>query len=71
MMSNHDILMEKAREFQMIKFLGRVAKKGNKRKSVICCTCQRTMETIEEETPPFYCFKCGDKLELGGFHELS
>lgn len=41
----------------------------NTKKKVKCCVCGRTMETIKDENPPFYCWKCGDKLELGGFHE--
>lgn len=69
-MSNSEEVLKLAKEFQTAKFLGRCAKKGSRNKKVICSVCGRNMETIEEETPPFYCFRCGDKLELGGFHEI-
>lgn len=27
------------------------------------------METVHDENPPYYCWKCGDELEIGGYHE--
>lgn len=40
------------------------------KKKVTCCKCKRTMETVHDENPPYFCWKCGDKLEIGGYHEI-
>ena len=28
------------------------------------------METVKEEHPPYFCWRCGDKIGIGGFHEI-
>lgn len=48
-----------------------IAMAPKKIKTVKCNICKREMETIVEENPPFYCWRCGDKHELGGFHEIK
>ena len=40
------------------------------KKKVTCAKCKRTMETIKDENPPYFCYKCQDYLDIGGFHEM-
>lgn len=63
-------LLEKAREFQMAMFLGRHGIGKKKIKKCTCNICGRDMETKEDENPPYYCWKCGDKHGLGGYWEI-
>ncbi len=40
------------------------------KKTVTCCKCKRKMETVKDENPPYFCWRCGDELEIGGYHEI-
>lgn len=64
-------ITELAREHMRLRHSARMGVSRGKKKVVKCNCCGREgMETIPEEEPPFYCWRCSDKTEIGGFHEI-
>lgn len=62
-------LLELARKSQEERFFGRHNIFNRKKINAICCVCRREMEVGEVrgvmENPPYYCWRCSDKHEVG------
>lgn len=57
--------MEIVRDAQLNNFMGRNGGFTNARKKTKCNQCGREMESPAWENPPFYCWRCSDKHEIG------
>ncbi len=69
MRTDHEILMEKAREIQVASFMSRTPVRKEKSIKAKCSSCGRDMEAPDWERGPKYCWRCGDKYEVGNARE--
>jgi len=60
-------LTELAREHMKERYFAscKTKTKQVRNKKSKCCMCNREMESPVWENPPFYCWKCSDKHEIG------